>query len=508
MHVTKRKLYSIVFLTGAIVMMIELVGSRILAPTLGTSIYVWTSLIGIILGSMSLGYYLGGKLSDKNPNMKTFSNLILASGFFVFLVIIIKEEILNLSSYFGVRIGAVFAAISLFAAPSVLLGAISPYSVRIALKNIETSGNTVGNLYAVSTFGSIVGTFVAGFYFIPNFGSTNILYALAICLMLISILAYREKERIIKISASMFIASGISLVAQAKDAGNYIIDTDSEYNHIRVYDAKDEFGKDIRIMSIENFYDSGIYLESDEFLFEYPKYFRLSDIFKQDTKSVAVFGGAAYTIPMDILRRKKEVTVDVVEIDKKTTEIAKNYFNLDLSNNRLSVIHEDARTFLNAKNKGIKNEYYDVVYNDAFSSTCTMPFHLTTIEAIRNIHEILADDGIYIVNLISPIKGDKAKFFRAEYKTIKNVFENAYVFATKSNKHEDAEINQNLVVIATKRPVYVKNMLSENSGNEYGKMLANEWTEKIDTDNDIVLTDDYAPVDHYTSTLCQFVNKN
>lgn len=449
MDISNKRLYVIVFFTGAIVMILELVGSRILAPTLGTSIYVWTSLIGIILGAMSLGYYLGGRLSDKDPNIRTFSNLLLASGLFVFFIIIMKKPILEASVYFELKYAAIFAAIVLFAVPGILLGAISPYSVRLALKNIETSGNTVGNLYAISTFGSIIGTFSAGFYLIPSFGSTNILYGLAIGLFIISLIANSKKDKAFR-SLIVFLALiGVSAAVDASETTRYLVDADSEYNHIRVYDV--ESGeKTLRIMSVENAYDSGMYLDSDELAFAYSKFFRLAETFNANIKRAAVFGGAAYTVPKDILKRSDSASVDVVEIDPKTTEIAEKYFDLDVNNKRLKIYHEDARQFLNEKTRN-GSEKYDAVYNDAFSSTCTVPFQLTTVEAIREIYGILDENGVYVMNLISSIRGEKSEFFRSELKTMRSVFKNVYIFPAATNKESDAEENQNLVIIATKK---------------------------------------------------------
>src|SRR3989338_3386296 len=168
------RLEIIVFIAGALVMILELIGSRLLAPYLGTSIFVWTALIGIVLGALSLGYYLGGRFSAKNPSLAFLCLILFLAGLAIFLVAIFKDFILFYSTYFGVKSGAVFATIILFALPGVLLGMISPYAVRLKIKDLESSGGIAGNLYALSTIGSIVGTFLAGFYLIPTFGSNQI----------------------------------------------------------------------------------------------------------------------------------------------------------------------------------------------------------------------------------------------------------------------------------------------------------------------------------------------
>jgi len=488
-------------------MILELVGSRILAPTLGTSIYVWTSLIGVILGAMSFGYYMGGRLADKDPNTRTFSNLILLSGIFVFMIIIIKKPILDLSMTFGLRNAAIFSAISLFAIPGILLGAVSPYSVRLAMKKVETSGNTVGNLYAVSTFGSIAGTFSAGFYFIPNFGSINILYGLAISLFVISLLASYERKRTILTITVMFVFLSSSVFARAFEVNNYLVDEDSAYNHIRVYDTKTMEGKNIRIMAVENFFDSGMLLDSNDLAFAYSELFRLGDVFNKEIRKAVIFGGAAYSVPKDFILHHNEGTIDVVEIDPKTTEIAKKYFNLTTDSSGINIFHQDARVFLNdsVKNSGNK---YDVVYNDAYGSTCTVPFQLTTREAIDEIYNMLDDNGIYVMNVISAISGDKSDFFKSEYKTIREKFKNVYVFPVSFVNESDSGTNQNIVVIAAKKKFDVEKMIKDNSDAGIAKMLSHYWKYDINTDNAIILTDDYAPVDYFTSKLCNAVNRN
>ena len=498
-----KKLYLIVFSTGAVIMILELIGSRILAPTLGTSIFIWTSLIGIILGAMSLGYFLGGKLADKNPSAEIFSLIIFASGILVFFIIIIKTSVLEFSVLLGMKNGAVFSAIVLFALPAVLLGTISPFAARMAMKEVESSGKTMGNLYAISTFGSIVGTFLAGFYLIPNLGSTNILYALAFLLFFISIFSYYNKTRIIKMVAVFLFLFGFSLTVNAIEKKDFIADEDSAYNHISVYDREDNDGKMVRIMAVESFFDSGMFLNSEELVFSYSKYYRLDEVFKQDIKKTVLFGGAAYSVPKDFLRRNKEGTMDIIEIDPKTTELAEKYFRLNANDERLRIYHEDARIFLNRTEKE-GTAKYDIVYNDAFSSSCSIPFHLTTTEAIEKIYNILNDDGIYIMNSISAISGEKSRFFRAEYKTIDEKFENVFVFPMSFTDENTAKYSQNIMLIATKQKVNIDNILENNKEGEMGELLKKYYQHKIEVDDLKVLTDDFAPVSHYTSKLCVF----
>ncbi|MCK4525408.1 MAG: fused MFS/spermidine synthase, partial [Candidatus Andersenbacteria bacterium] len=359
------------------------------------------------------------------------------------------------------------------------------------------------NLYAVSTFGSIIGTFLAGFYLIPNLGSTNILYALAFLLFFISIFSYYEKVRIIKMFAIFLFLFGFSLTVDAIEREELIANEDSAYNNIRVYDEEDENGKMVRIMAVENFFDSGMFLDSEELVFDYSKYYRLDEIFKQNIKRTVLFGGAAYSVPKDFLRRNKEGTMDVVEIDPKTTELAEKYFRLNVNDERLRIYHEDARIFLNrVEREGM--DKYDVVYNDAFSSSCSVPFHLTTVEAIEKIYNILNNDGIYIMNTISAISGEKSRYFRTEYKTIDEKFENVFVFPMSAANENAAKNSQNIMIVATKQKVNIDDILENNKEGEIGELLKRYYQHEIKVDDLKILTDDFAPVSHYTSKLCIF----
>lgn len=176
-------------------MIFELVGSRVMGPYVGTSTFVWTSLIGIILASLSIGYWLGGKYADRKASYQILSLIILTAAVLIGSITFFKDNFLQLiqDSITDIRWGSVIDAILLFALPSILLGMVSPYAVKLKMNNLDTTGRTVGNLYAISTSGSIIGTFAAGFFLIPFFGSTKILLLLAILLILCSSILYLKK---------------------------------------------------------------------------------------------------------------------------------------------------------------------------------------------------------------------------------------------------------------------------------------------------------------------------
>lgn len=179
----------VAFFCGAVVMAFEIVGSRMLGPYVGTSMFAWTSIIGVILLSLSIGYFWGGRIADMRPRADILSLFIFISALFIIITLVVKESVLEilLGSIDNIHIVSVIASLVLFAIPSILLGMVSPFAVRIKMKSLEKSGSTVGNLYAISTVGSIVGVFLAGFLLIPTFKITNILMLLAIVLISVSI---------------------------------------------------------------------------------------------------------------------------------------------------------------------------------------------------------------------------------------------------------------------------------------------------------------------------------
>lgn len=492
----KYRLEIIVFLTGAVVMALELVGSRIIAPYLGTSIYVWTSLIGIILASLSIGYYWGGRLADKKPGYKTFSILIFLCALLVGIIAVINTPVLDIigSSVHDIRLGAVIAATVLFAPASILLGTVSPYAIRLRLEDLEHSGETVGRLYAISTVGSIIGTFATGFFLISFLGSRNILFFLSLMLFAVYLLAlsgYKLKAG--KIPAIIFASVLIfAYFVQAKGLKNIAADIDTKYNRVIIEEIKDSnSGETIRFLRVDKSWaQSAVVLgEPDELFFDYLKFYRLAEHFCRQNKKALLIGGGAYTVARDYIRRNPDNLIDVIEIDPDFTLLAKKYFYFN-DDPRIKSIYEDGRTFL--KRAASK---YDVIFIDVFKSSASPPFHLTTKEAMQEASVLLNDNGVMITNLYSAINGDKGKFFRAAYATIKSVFPHVYVFPVQHPMQPDKL--QNLIIIAVKSD---KADTLTSSDPELNKYLAHYWKYNIDCDIP-VLKDEFAPVEHYLAEV-------
>lgn len=487
-------LESTVFFSGAVVMILELTGSRLLAPYLGTSIYVWTSLIGVILGSLSLGYWFGGKLADSEARYDILSFLLFVSGVAILLPALAGGIVLQLVSAIPLHLRwrALLATLFLLAPASVLLGMITPYATRLKITALETSGKTLGSLYAISTAGSIFGTFLAGFFLIAWLGTIKLLIALSLALILFSIFAFWDQRTKTRIGLIVLVcAIGLGQVASQKNAeAKGFFDIDTEYNRIFIEDASFS-GSPARVMLIAGEYNSGIFLENNELIFPYTKFYRLAKHFKSDISSALMIGGGGYSYPKDFLSSFPEGTIDVVEIDSGTTELAVKHFNLK-SNPRLKIYHEDGREFLNRNQKK-----YDVIYSDAFSSFYAIPYQLTTKEAVQKMSDSLTDDGVVLINLISSLTGEKSKFLSAQYKTLKEVFPQVYLFPVVDKK--DSELTQNIMVVAMKSTIPPA---LDSSDAELTHYLLNFWPGILDKDAPL-LTDDFAPVDQLIAPMAR-----
>jgi spermidine synthase len=485
----------VVFICGAAVMILEMLGSRILAPYVGTSIIVWTSLIGIILGCLSYGYWWGGKLADIRPSHRALSFIIFLSGICVAALAFSKSFILSfLQEHTGnIYLVSTLATLILFAPPSTLLGMVSPYAVRLKMNDVQTSGATVGRLYAISTVGSIVGTFFAGFFLIAYVGTTNALIIMATVLVATSLLA-SMRDRRAKIGAT---AACITLLigSSAYDgylAGQGLFDVDTDYNRILIYRSSNvESGRTMQVMVTgPHGQQSAMYVDNPtELALPYTKFYKLAGHFKPNMKKTLMLGGGGYSFPKYAMAHYPGMEMDVVELDPHVTKLAERFFELK-EHPRLKIYHEDARTFLNRTNTP-----YDVVFGDTFTSHYSIPFHLSTLETVRMIYKSLIDGGVVLTNVLSAIEGDAGRFMRAEYATFKAVFPQVYLFPVKHS--QDGLRRQNIMLVAIKSNE-TPSFSSHDA--ELQEMLAKVWTKSIPPDLP-PLTDDFAPVDHYMTAI-------
>lgn len=481
-----------VFFSGATIMIYELVGTRVLGPYYGTSIYVWTNLIGIFLGSLSIGYYLGGKLADKHHSRNLLSNLLLVAGLLIGVTLWIKEPFLAyLSAHIpSPGLGSALSALILFLPSSLMLGMVSPLAGKLKIQTLGSVGVSLGTLYAVSTTGSIVGTYLAGYWLIPYLGTNKLLLSLATTLVLLSLLLSLS-DKIFKLLALSFILLNFFLInkyQQAQFKQNFF-DYDTPYNRVWILEQeKDSPLRTYRIMGINAENHSSMYLHTDELVNRYTEYFHLARHFVPHFRDGLMLGGAGYSFPKDYLRHYPQAKLDVVEIDPGVTALARKYFRL-VDDPRLNIIHQDARHYLNHTQKT-----YDVILSDVFGSRYSVPFHLTTVEAVTQLSNRLSDDGVVIVNLISSITGTHNRYLTAQSHTFAQVFPQVHLFVVDPDRSTDQI--QNLILVATKSSDHSPLTSPDPVIND---LLTSKYLAPLPSTAPL-LTDDFAPIEYYMHT--------
>ena len=482
----KYRLEIIVFLSGAIEMGLELLASRILSPYVGSSNVVWTSIIGIILASMSLGYWYGGKIADKTPSKDKISEILLMAVFFTSLIPLFETIVVkNMAELVeNLIFSAIICAITVFSIPSFLLAMISPIAVKIKSMDSKEIGLSSGKISSLSTLGSIIGTFFMGFVLIPHIGVSNINIGIIVLLILMSIIIRETKDKkymylcVFSISISIITVVAGKIVF-TKIHPDLILDTDSEYSRIWVTNLKSG-DQNYKVMQVDTGIESWTDVTKNELSAEYLKFYDLFEYYNKSTQNTLMIGGAAYTYPMYYLNKYKNKKIDVVEIDEKMTQIAEKEFGLNLNEPRIKVYTQDGRSFLNQS-----NNKYDTILIDAFKGL-NAPFELTTYEALQNAKNLLNDNGIVLTNIISGITGKNAKFLEHEYATYKKVFDDVKVFKVKSKK--TPEEKQNLILLGIKgRPD-----IDESKYQEYSKRITSEIINY--NSNSRIATDDFAPI--------------
>ncbi len=469
-------------------MIFELVGSRVLGPYFGTSIYVWTSLIGIILASLSVGYALGGKAADAHPTRERLAWIVFCAAACIALMLLLKEHLLFFleKNVEDIRFGSVIASFLLFSPASVLLGMVSPYAVRLKLVDIEHAGSMVGNLSALSTAGSIFGTFISGFVLIPWLGTNRILWVLVLILLGIAFMLFREALQRYAKSKGIFALFALIAVLPLRSLSYNGIDVDTPYQRVWIYDDTSKGqGQAVRVLRINRENHSSMFLEKQELVNEYTKYYHLARHFVPSFRKTLMIGGGAYSFPKDFLAQYASGSMDVVEIDPTLTELARTHFRLR-DDPRLTIYHEDGRVFLNRTHKK-----YDVIFGDAFGSYYSIPYQLTTKEAVQKTFDALEENGAVILNMITAIEGDGGMFLRAEYATYKAVFPQVYLFPVQSS--DDGTRVQNIMLVALKNPASPSFTSSDPILEPF---LRHRWTKEVANDVPL-LTDDFAPVDQY-----------
>jgi len=432
-------LYATLFITGAVILVIEIAGTRVLAPFYGSTIFVWSSLISITLGFLALGYFVGGFFADKHPKGELFYAIIFAGSASSLFLIKISQPILVFSNTLGFREGPLVATLLLFALPLFLLSMAGPFAIRLRAKNLEHTGHTSGVIFGVSTVGSLTGALLTGFYLIPNFFIDQIFTVATAILMAISIAGIfieRGSRQVTGVAFLVFVALFLSgsFAPVIKEDVAIVHRTPSFYGEIAVAEREG-----VRCIVVNGISQTCIFGDGRQaFMYGY----LITSLVDEETdfENALVVGLGGGTVARDLKPYFSEI--DVVEIDPKMLQVAKEFFAFNDSAPELNTIIADGRKYIKTTPKT-----YDIVILDAFSGAIPVP-HLYTKEAFEDIKNILSPEGIVIVNTLGRPYGEETALTHSIAKTINSVFPYIGIIASE-NVQENPEAFGNLLFVAS-----------------------------------------------------------
>lgn len=492
----------VVFGSGAVLMGLEIVGSRLIAPFFGSSVFVWGGLISIFLGALSLGYYLGGMMADRWPMATVLAGLLMLAGVTILALTVVARPILLAFDAWdlGPRLNPLLASIVLFAIPSVLMGMTSPFAIKLVARDLSTVGASAGVLYALSTAGSIVGTVGTAFFLIPAMGVRTILYLLGGTLLALAAMLAFKYGRLTR-PALATTAVILALVATSPlqaapiklPASRVLYEKDSAYHQISV--TEDGLNRYLRFN--RSFQGGMVLRDPFESPFLYTSYAHLAHVFHPTIRRVLLIGLGAGSIPKRFMRDYPDVSVDSIELDPAVVEVAKRFFEVK-EDGRHRIVVQDGRVFVRRT-----EAKYDLIILDAYFAE-GIPFHLATREFLETIRSRLAPGGIVVSNIIGALEGPQSRLFRALYKTYGRVFPGLYPFPTAFGLARNATETRTIILVASTRAgmagdeimAIAKRLRAEGRVRLPLDRYAKDFYEsKVSTDDVPVFTDDYAPVD-------------
>ena len=520
-----------VFLAGAALLGLEIAASRVLAPYFGNSLYVWGALIGIVLAGLSTGYWVGGVVADRWPTPRLIVAMLASASLLVLAIPYADGWILDRLVDWdpGPRLNPLLATIFLFGAQSVILGTVSPIAVRLLGRSIEKLGRTAGRLFAVSTAGSIAGTFATSFWLIPELGTDQVLASAAVALMAAAA-AVALVERLVVSGALALALAGASIGAvvslapdttgtvaasqlrnwspvyrqQSPDdriggiedsqSGYEILFTkDSQYHRIAV--VEDDLSRYLRF---DSSFQSGMY-KDDPYVtrFGYVDYLQLPLAYRPETKRILYLGLGGGSAPKRTWRDFPATRIKAVELDPEVVDVAYRFFELP-RDPRLQVEVEDGRRYL------VRDESrWDLIVIDAFYSD-SIPFHLATREFLELARSRLAPGGIVATNIIGAVTGPDSRLFRSMLRTYRAVFPTVAIHPVMDAGGGQLDTIRNIILVAQDGAAPSKEFLRERwaalrKQSPGAPDLRDAIAARVDGDvatNDVpVLTDDYAPTD-------------
>jgi spermidine synthase len=506
---SNRFLYLLVFTSGMTTLAVELSASRLLGYIFGNSNLVWANIIGLMLLYLTVGYFLGGRWADKSPKYETLYQIVLWGAFLCALVPLIAHPILKFAANAfqaleaALALGSFVSVLLLFAIPITLLGTVSPFAIRLAFTTLETAGKTSGQMYAISTVGSIIGTFLPTLYLIPEIGTSATFLSFAGVLFLVAFIGLWGEWKI-KALPYLLMPILIAILAFFLLRGGFrdplagqtlLFEDESAYNYIQV--QEDANGNRYLYLNEgqgihSQWHPTNIYYRRTWDFFLTAPYFN-ADFSPNEMRSMLLIGLATGTIPRQHLAVYPDLPIDGVEIDPDIVQAGADYFQMNESDMpSLTVYAQDGRYILNQLDKR-----YTVIGIDAYRPPY-IPWHLTTLEFFQEIAAHLEDNGVMVIN-VGRTSTDR-RLVDALTNTLSYVFPSIHAM--------DVPHSFNTILVATMQPTSDENLaanlanLPEAIHPLLPQILMDGTTALVPTNrNDILFTDDRAPVETLVDSL-------
>lgn len=468
MNMIKRfgRLEAIAFMIGFALMSYELVAARILAPSIGSSTYVWTSIIGVIIAALSIGYFMGGKLADSRNKALDVALLCFAAALAAALTLFLNEAILALivTLVEDPRLQGIVAALTLFAPASFVLGMISPYLAKLNVRSLATSGRSVASLSALNSVGGIAGTFVTGFILFGYIGSVETLKVIVVLLLAASWLVVPHHRLAERVGVTVALL-GLLFMPQSSMVSAVNIDTPSA--HYQVIDGSANDRPIVGLVTGPGGIQSAVYKDdSGELVFWYNQEFARI-IEARNPARILVLGGGAFTLPQYLADKLPNSQIDVVEIDPQLKTISEKYFDYRNPSN-VRLIFEDARSYLNHT-----TDTYDIIVVDTYGDF-EMPFALTTTKYAERLASHVDEKGLVLVNAIGGTRSGACLDIMSGLHTS---YGRQFAHAVYSNQVGHPVYRANHIVAYSKQPLDIRGM------------------QPLDVPKTVEFTDNFAPTE-------------
>lgn len=491
-------LFITAFVSGAVVMALEILGSRLLAPVFGNSLFVWGALIGVVLAAMSTGYATGGWLADRHPGGPVLAGLLLFSGAWTFLLAWMGQPIMFAVDRWidDPRWGPCLAATFLLAPPAFGLSGVLPAVLRLAIADLGHLGRHTGRMIAVSTVGSLVGTWGTSFYLLTWVGSMALVAVLGAIQASLGLL-WLWRAVVLRARTAVPALTGLGLCAWLAVHPILVLpqplyQEDSPYQQIRV--REDDL---FRYLILDRTFHAVMWRVDPEHLYlPYSQLFVAALAVAPDPTRALILGHGGGSMAKWLARAWPELQVDIVEVDPSVVRVAEEYFEYEPPPTH-RVFVKDARVFLRQH-----HEMYDVIWVDVFARHL-IPFHLTTQEFFGELRARLSPRGIVVINLASSGEGPDRQRAQAVVTTLRTVFPQVEAFGVKGPWGGSDSRAQNLLFFAgpsadtMRQPGFLDDVtrLTQQRRLPYEARHLLEARLDQDLSGGLVLTDDYAPYD-------------